>query len=233
MKNNFLLVSEVFYSMQGEGQTMGIPAVFLRLGGCNILCKSKSWICDTIEVWQKSKKTYFNDVFNNRQMNALRNGAHLVLTGGEPLIHQDKIVDFLDWFMFKYGFFPIIEVETNGTIIPNATFIRYIDYWNCSPKLSNSGVSKNKRINSVAIEMINRFDSSIFKFVMEKHSDVIDMLDDYGNIIDHRKIVLMPAGETQEKLEITRPIVSNIAIDYYWRFSDRMHITIWNQKTGV
>ena len=57
-----LSISEVFYSIQGEGVTMGIPAVFLRLGGCNLLCKSDKWVCDTIEVWQKSKAIEFEDI---------------------------------------------------------------------------------------------------------------------------------------------------------------------------
>ena len=33
-----LAISEVFYSIQGEGKTMGIPAVFVRLAGCNLMC---------------------------------------------------------------------------------------------------------------------------------------------------------------------------------------------------
>ena len=61
-KLNHLLVSEVFYSLQGEGSTMGIPAVFLRLSGCNLLCDG-AWRCDTIEVWQKGHKTEFEDVY--------------------------------------------------------------------------------------------------------------------------------------------------------------------------
>ena len=61
MKNK-LVVSEKFYSIQGEGQTMGVPAVFLRLGGCNLLCKGKGWVCDSIEVWKKGVSTPFNEV---------------------------------------------------------------------------------------------------------------------------------------------------------------------------
>ena len=59
-----LVVSEKFYSIQGEGISTGVPAVFLRLAGCNILCKGKGWICDSIEVWKKGVKTEFKDVLS-------------------------------------------------------------------------------------------------------------------------------------------------------------------------
>ena len=91
-KINKLPVSEVFYSIQGEGQTMGVPAVFLRLGGCNILCQSESWICDTIEVWRKSKALPFEEVLGEEyEKLLLSKDVHLVITGGEPLLHQKMI----------------------------------------------------------------------------------------------------------------------------------------------
>ncbi|MEY4571373.1 MAG: Cellulophaga phage phiSM, partial [Bacteroidota bacterium] len=77
-----LPVSEVFYSIQGEGQTMGVPAVFLRLGGCNILCQSKHWVCDTIEVWRKSKSTAFDEILSEEfTKRIIEDGAHLIITG--------------------------------------------------------------------------------------------------------------------------------------------------------
>src|SRR5215208_6307996 len=145
MKESYaLIVSEVFYSIQGEGQTIGIPAVFLRLGGCNILCKSDSWTCDTIDVWKKGKITKFENVLGNEQesinnMSYLSMGAHLIITGGEPMMHKNAIILYLNWFRETYKFTPIVEIETNGTIIPDRILLDKIDYWNVSPKLSNSG----------------------------------------------------------------------------------------------
>ena len=53
---NTIRVSEYFYSIQGEGLTVGVPAVFLRLQGCNLDCGSSggSWVCDTEAVWNKN-----------------------------------------------------------------------------------------------------------------------------------------------------------------------------------
>lgn len=43
----------------------------------------------------------------------------------------------------------------------------------------------------------------------------------------------MPQGDTREALEITRPIAAKMAMKYNVRFSDRLHITLWDKKTGV
>ena len=229
-----LTVSEKFYSIQGEGQTMGVPAIFLRLAGCNLLCKSKDWICDSIEVWQKGTKTNFENVFSISEIQKLKNGVHLVITGGEPLLHQKAIIDFIMWLKEKHNFKPIIEIETNGTIIPMRLMLIAVDYWNVSPKLANSGESFTRRFNRDAIIEFDFFGKNvIFKFVISKRMDIVDILSEYKGIIDTNKIVLMPSGETQKKLEKTRLIVVKEALKLGVRYSDRLQITIWNKKTGV
>jgi len=234
-----LVVSETFVSIQGEGVTVGIPAVFLRLGGCNILCKSATWICDSVEVWKKGKATEFADVLSSSALAALKKGFHLVITGGEPLMHQTTIVDYLDWFALKYGFTPAIEIETNGTIIPSIALRSRVNYWNCSPKLINSGVSKIKRINETAIRIINsdvreeHVKNVMFKFVINSKKDIVNMIQEYGALIHRANIVLMPAGETQEELNKIREHVVDCCIEFGYRYTDRLHIVVWNQKTGV
>ena len=107
-------ISEQFYSIQGEGRTVGVPAVFLRLQGCNLTCggihtvKSKkldsdaTWRCDTIEVWTKGNSYHFKDVCddweNKNWVKLFKQGAHLVITGGEPLLQQSAICDLLTYF---------------------------------------------------------------------------------------------------------------------------------------
>jgi len=232
-----LPVSEVFYSIQGEGQTMGIPAVFLRLGGCNILCQSESWICDTIEVWRKSKALPFEQVLGEELEQLLvSQKVHLVVTGGEPLIHQKMIVEFFKYLFYKHKGYAIIEIETNGTIIPSEDMLGWVDYWNVSPKLSNAGAQNTKevRINPNALNLFkNKFASTIFKFVIEKESDFDEVIDDYGHHISMDQVVLMPAGSSQEELLRTRLLVAELCRKNQLRYSERLHVVIWNQKTGV
>ena len=232
MKNRNLIISELFYSIQGEGQTMGIPAVFLRLSGCNILCKGKGWICDSIEVWKKGIKTPFEEVLNSDLVQRLDNGAHLIITGGEPLLHQKKIVEFLEWFKQVNGWIPIVEIETNGTIIPIDGLTKLVTYWNCSPKLSTTGETRKRRYNEVALKKIQTLKNSIFKFVISEKQDVLEMLNEFS-VINMSQVVLMPAGENQELLNEKREMVLEQCIQLGLRYCDRLHIVAWNKKTGV
>lgn len=229
--DNFLNVSETFYSIQGEGSSTGVPAVFLRLSGCNILCKSESWVCDSIEVWKKGVKTAFADVLAP-YIDVLNKGAHLVITGGEPMLHQKKLIEYLCWFSDTYKFKPFIEVETNGTKSALKDFDLLVNKWNLSPKLSSSGEKREKRYNRNVLIWFANNHKATFKFVIANIQDWNEIVSEY-TFLERNKIILMPAGETQDKLNVMRQFVVNICIQKTIRFSDRLHITIWNQKTGV
>lgn len=229
-----LFISEKFYSIQGEGVSTGVPAIFLRLSGCNILCQSENWVCDSIDVWKKGVKTEFKDVFTEEEIKLFNQGVHLVITGGEPLMHQKKLTEFFKWFEVEIeGFLPYMELETNGTIIPYSDFSFYIDQWNCSPKLSNSGEKFDRRHKPDVLKIIRDRRNSWFKFVVSCEDDVKEILSDYSGLIDKEKIILMPAGDSQELLEKTRPLVLDLCKKYMLRYSDRLHIVAWNRKTGV
>lgn len=233
MKNNTLIVAEVFYSIQGEGPYAGSPAVFLRLGGCNLLCEGAGWRCDSIEVWQKGKATKYKDVFSREQVKQMLSGAHLVITGGEPLLHQQQLQHFLLEYCYpKLNMDDVfIEVETNGTIVP---LLQCVRHWNVSFKLSNSGESYDRRINQIAlltfIGMPVR--KVIFKIVIGSVGDFLELANEFPHI-PRSQLMLMPAGDTQEKLAVTRPIVAEICKQHCITYSDRLHIVLWNQKTGV
>ena len=71
-----LIVSELFYSIQGEGASVGKPAVFLRLSGCNLRCDGFSYKdpvtgehlgCDTKAVWTSGNKTTFSALLETFQ----------------------------------------------------------------------------------------------------------------------------------------------------------------------
>ncbi len=231
MKNR-LVVAETFYSLQCEGRSIGVPSVFLRLGGCNLFCNSDHWRCDTIEVWQKGKSTKFEDVLSEEFLGRLKKGAHLVITGGEPLLHQEDVCDYIDWLYREHDVWAFVEIETNGTILPSARLLDKVTYWNVSPKLSNCGEPYEKRVNEIALSAIQFQGSAIFKFVVQTDGDIQEILQDYG-FLNFKDVMLMPAGATQDELSKVRLFVAEKAIELGLRYSERLHIVIWNQKTGV
>lgn len=231
-----LAVSETFYSIQAEGQTTGIPAVFLRLGGCNLLCESEKWRCDSIEVWLHSKATLFAEVLLPEYVEKLKEDAHLVITGGEPLMHQRAIIQYLEWFGNEFGFLPTIEVETNGTILPLFELGHVVSYWNTSPKLSSAGEQNRRevRINQVALKYFTDCGKkTIFKFVISSDEDVLEILQDYAPHINMKQVMLMPAGSTREELDKTRLMTVEHCKKLCLRYTERNHIVIWDKKTGV
>jgi len=246
-----LSVSEHFLSIQGEGRSIGIPSVFLRLSKCNLTCgglhtvQSKeldsgaTWRCDTIEVWIKGTPYTYEVLYaiflENGYVDALKWGAHLIITGGEPLLHQDDIGAFLTYFNDQAGFFPIIEVETNGTLLPVNALIDRVHYWNVSPKLMNSGMPKERRLLPDVLERFKQLQGCIFKFVVsdladvqELHFDIVEPLQ-----ISPETIYLMAGADSQNLLNTLEEDVTAMAAKYGYHFSTRLHIQLWDQKTGV
>tara|TARA_R100001244_G_scaffold132321_1_gene108193 strand:+ start:5143 stop:5862 length:720 start_codon:yes stop_codon:yes gene_type:complete len=236
-------VSEDFYSIQGEGATMGVPAVFLRLQACNLMCgglgterdgklhNGAKWRCDTIEVWKQGVKHSiegFGDYIIKTYGDVLDKGAHLIWTGGEPLMQQKAIIDVMV-YLAKEGLTPYVEIETNGTLRPKNALDVFVDLYNVSPKLSNSGVTAIKRYRK---EVLSWYQSknAIFKFVVsneEDWSEIVQM------DLPYNMLYLMPSASNREELEKSSKIVTKICLEKTIKFSTRLQIVLWNQTVGV
>jgi len=238
-----LAVSEVFYSIQGEGITTGYPAVFLRTGGCNLMCgghgtqvdgelhDGATWRCDTIEVWMKSRSKPFEEIFDAECSVALQRGAHLVITGGEPLMQQNNLMYLIKWLRERLTNL-YVEVETNGTILPSNAMLTLVNQWNCSPKLSNSGMLLNQTLKEEVLRVLNQH-NTIFKFVISGYEDFKELQSNYMKYIDKNKLWLMPSGSSQKQIKKSKLIVADICKANQIKFTNRLHIEIWNKKTGV
>tara|TARA_R100000935_G_scaffold28725_3_gene49121 strand:+ start:3369 stop:4100 length:732 start_codon:yes stop_codon:yes gene_type:complete len=243
MKNK-LAISEVFYSIQGEGKTVGIPSVFVRLGGCNLMCggmgtqfdgelhNGAEWRCDSVEVWMKAKSKEFKDILPDDCIKAIKNNAHIILTGGEPMMQQAGLEEFIKYIKHNINANAYFEVETNGTIMPNEFLLYHIHLWNCSPKLNNSGMDKAMAFKADVLKTLDS-KNTIFKFVVNAEKEWEEIQNDYLPIITREKVYLMPAGENQELLNVNKERVVELAKDNYLNFTTRLHIEIWNKKTGV
>ena len=222
---------EIFYSLQGEGATIGTPSVFLRLAMCNLVC---SW-CDTKYTWDWQHYDYSKEVvsLDTRQVEArvLRFACHhLVITGGEPLLQQRELAPLVA-SLKQHGFY--FEVETNGTIIPLPELERDIDQWNVSPKLGTSGNSLERREPPQALEFFGQLPNAYYKFVIVELSDIEEacsLRDKYG--LPAERIILMPEGQTTGVIQSRSQWVAEACIREGFRFSTRLHILLWGDQRG-
>lgn len=247
-----LTVSEQFYSLQGEGPTAGFPAFFLRLSHCNLLCggagtqkdgelhNGATWRCDTIEVWQKGQNKTFEQILKDfgSEVNKLATReAVLVITGGEPLMHQKQLEKFIPWLeekLCKFGKQSIyVEVETNGTIKPTNAMMHLVNQWNVSPKLKNSGMREQLRINIDALQLLNK-GRTCWKFVTQgSEEDFNEIKKDYLPHIKKASLYLMPAVDNAADYAKISQKVAKLCIQKGLRYSPRLHVAIWDKKTGV
>jgi organic radical activating enzyme len=235
---NYLNVSEFFYdTIQGEGIYAGHPAAFLRLQGCTLNCI----YCDTTEVWNHGSPYSFKELFvlirNSNilhQLSGLNGGQHLVITGGSPLLQQERLCNFIVEFE-RIMFHPFIEIENECVVVPFPSLIKYINCWNNSPKLSGSGIPKKQRYRPEIIQRMSTLRNSWFKFVVDCKEDWEEISMDFlePQLIGREHIVLMPKGATRAELEQNREMVVNMAIQHGVRYSDRLHIQLWDKTVGV
>ena len=246
MLKHRLVVSEMFYSIQGEGPSVGKPAVFLRLAACNLNCPGFTYQhpenqthlgCDTKHVWQKGAPYSFDVLIKTWQeqdwITHLQQGAHLVITGGEPLLQQEALALWIE--LLDQTVQPYIEIETNGTLAPNDFLAARVNQFNVSPKLAHSGETKDAAYHTKALAKFSELPQSVFKFVIHAPEDVKEILNDYQKIfsIPSQKIWLMPEGGTLAQMQPKMDMVAELCKRYYFNFSPRLHIHIWDEATGV
>jgi 7-carboxy-7-deazaguanine synthase len=233
---NKLAIAEMFSdTIQGEGPNAGIISTFVRLQGCTLKCV---W-CDTLDVWPHGNEYSFDEIFEMYEkinlIERFKNGQHMILTGGSPLKQEKQLIAFIKAFIDRYGFKPFIEVENEAVLMPSQEFVELVDWWNNSPKLANSGMKHRARIKPEVLHYMGSLPNSIFKMVVSNKEDWNEIEEDFikpGHItLD--KLVLMPEGQNQDELAKTRELAADLAIEKGVRFTDRLHVTIWNKRTGV
>lgn len=104
-QSNRLRITEIFYSLQGEADTVGLPTVFVRLTGCPLRCG----YCDTTYAFQGGEWKSFEDIINNVSE---YDTPYVCVTGGEPLA-QKQCVNLLSE-LCDLGY--KVSLETSGAI---------------------------------------------------------------------------------------------------------------------
>lgn len=274
---NKLLISEHFYSIQGEGKTSGTPAYFIRLSNCNLSCGSSirhlnriktgeinpnldepfvgdleqdglsTWSCDTTPVWLRGNYVEFQELIDSWKEQGIYEQIcdgtiHIIWTGGEPTIlqHQQSIVNFCNYWAKTFGRLQLYqsiyqEIETNGTIYIIPELFINLNQINCSPKLSNSGMTEKQRIVPDAINRIMGHQNYQFKFVISNEDDIEEMFRDIiiPFEIPLKNVVCMPALTDQDNFFERTQWCMEMAKKYKFIGLTRLHVAAWNSLTGV
>ena len=236
-----LPINELFYSIQGEGKLAGTPSVFVRTSGCNLRC----WFCDSYHTsWDPSHAWMAVEeiVAEVEQYDT----NYVVLTGGEPLMHEESVALLEALAERDYH----TTVETNGTIYRKAK----IDLVSASPKLQNStptpdverpdgepvddGWAERHEQRRLDIGVLGKFADAHdvqLKFVVTDESDMPEVEAVVEDVraaapwqVRDRDVLLMPEGATRERLAETRERVAELAMKYGYRYTPRLHVDLWN-----
>ena len=223
-------INEIFKSIQGEGPNFGKPAIFLRTAQCNLKC---TW-CDTKYTWDwenydfsKEVKEMAIDVIKESILELGIN--HLVITGGEPLLQQDDLADLLSFL--KPDFY--VEIETNCTILPNKMLTDLVDQWNVSPKTENSDNPLELYENSECYYFFANQENCHFKYVVEDETDIPEIKNFVKKYnIPEKRVQLLTHASTKEEIHSREKSISELAKQYNFSFSPRLHIAMWGSQRG-
>ncbi|MEI9937030.1 MAG: 7-carboxy-7-deazaguanine synthase QueE [Pseudomonadota bacterium] len=226
-----LKVSEIFESLQGEGISTGAPCVFVRLAQCNLHC---SW-CDTKYTWDFERYRYEDEVREQSaaEVAQIVNGVasrRLVLTGGEPLLQQRALKEFFAELAPDIA----VEVETNGTIVPEAAALSRVNQWNVSPKLANAGDPEQFRIRPEALTALRDSGQAYLKLVVAGDADFAEADALVARLAwPSERVMLMPEATDREQLRARSFAVAEAARTRSYRFSSRLHLELWGGRRGT
>jgi|LakMenE01Jun11ns_1017448.scaffolds.fasta_scaffold9859117_4 7-carboxy-7-deazaguanine synthase len=217
-----------------------------------------TWTCDSTSQWlwrgEDKEFQYLIDQWKEQGIyEDIKNGTiHIIWTGGEPTIkgHQEAISNFIKyWKSVDPSINKIIsgglvstdkitafsEIETNGTVVIDEPLWIQLDQINCSPKLSNSGMTEKQRIVPAAIKRIMEHSNYQFKFVISNEEDVKELFRDFvvPFSIPLSKVVCMPGLDDVADFEERTQFCLEMAKKYKFRGLTRLHIAAWNKTLNV
>lgn len=228
-----LIVAECFGidqpTFQGEGPSCGHPALFIRLSRCNLTCAK----CDTKYTWDWSQ-------FDLRKESTKRTVETLVawaasspvqlvvITGGEPLLQQARLVPLVGQLLAAAK---RVEFETNGTIAPVPELLVDGVRFNVSPKITSFGMDEAKSVVPAVLEAFVTSGRAAFKFVASSVAD----LDRIAELADAHRLApvwVMPEGTTAETITATTRVLADQVAARRWHFTTRLHVLAFADTRG-
>ncbi len=209
-----LRITEIFYSLQGEANTVGIPTVFVRLTGCPLRCS----YCDTAYAFNGGKKISLEQILGRIEH---FNCRYITVTGGEPLA-QPACHDLLTVLADRHY---TVSLETSGAIDVSGVDRRIIKVMDLKTPSSNES-GRNLYRN---IEMLTTQDQ--VKFVIADEDDYLwakSMLEEYQ--LDSRcQVLFSPVTGRMQPAQLADKILGDrLPV----RFQIQLHKYLWNDVQG-
>lgn len=223
-------VSEVIdQTVQGEGPNVGRRCSLVRLWGCDLSCVG----CDTRYAWDRSSPPNRTEVEDVVERLAVNRPGLVVVTGGEPLIHQNGpgLRALVEGVVSRGE----VEVETNGTLVP-AGWLAALSRdgsgpvgFVVSPKLVGS-LATNPLQDRVKPAVLRWFveHGATFKIVCGGRRDLhaaCQLLDDLG--IPRHRTWIMPEGATWDHHHANARRMADHILDQGMNISPRYHLALW------
>ena len=213
-----LKINEIFYSLQGESKTVGLPTIFIRLTGCPLRCR----YCDTEYAFKEGQWKNFATIFEEILQ---YNTSYVTVTGGEPLA-QKSCVKFLTQLCDK-GY--QVSLETSGAMDVEAVDSRVMKVMDIKTP-SSEEQSKNMLSN---LEFIQPDDQ--IKFVICNREDYewsVDMISQY-QLTEKCEVLFSPVNLTEDS-NLTKELAEWILNDQLSvRYQIQLHKFIWGDIPGV
>ncbi len=218
-------VTEIFYSLQGEGLLAGVPSVFVRLSGCPLRCR---W-CDTKYAWDYGAGTVYEPAELIEQVRRW-SCSHIVITGGEPMANADLSprsgLAELTQGLGTLG--KHVTIETSGVVfVPGLA----CDLMSISPKLEGE---EPPGLKPILQDLIAAYPYQC-KFVVESAEDwprIERYMSEWPGL-DRQRVMLMPQAATAEDLAVRSPMVAELCKQTGLRFGPRLQVALWGGRRGV
>lgn len=258
-----MLISEIYRSLQGEGLWSGTDSVFIRTSGCNLRC----WFCDTpYTSWQPTGRSMSNqEILEHIELRrhdslpsfaphapapraiagaaeadevAGQMPAHVVITGGEPMLWPD-LADLTERLRAA-GY--QITIETAGTLDREVA----CDLISISPKLSSSAPTDPSAAAWRVRHERTRWQPDVIQRLIGRHpyqlKFVVDRPEDLGEInrclaaigpVDRQRVLLMPQGVELAELEDKAGWLEPLAAQWGFQYCPRLHLQWFGHRRGV
>jgi organic radical activating enzyme len=153
----------------------------------------------------------------------------VVVSGGEPLSQQRRLLPLMRALA---GEGLRMEIETNGTVVPDPELVDLGVRFNVSPKLLHSGDPESRRIVPEALSALAAAPGTAFKFVCRSPDD----LDEVDEVVKCHGTVpawIMPEGQTPGEIHRHLEALGDAVVERGWNLTTRLHVAVWGDRRGV